>query len=444
VRPAPRAVPRARPDLRTILRRVGWGVLALALTLLMVTIVVQQQVARAVALRDVRDNRPVAKPLVTPMNILLAGVDLRPDHPEEGIRSDSLLLLRLDPLGGWANLLAIPRDSVAAVPGFGEDKINAAFQHGYASPERYGAGTKPFEGGAALAAETAQQFLGLRELGARIDYVATIDFDGFAAMIDALGGIDVDVPRPIVDNAYPTPDFGVTTIEFKAGPQRMDGARALQYVRTRHADSDFGRTERQQQVIHAMTSSLRERSLPFKAIAAYRLLRATGKAIHTTLPVGRPDALLLGALLMRIDQGDIGSYRITPDTAQLVAEEGSNLRWDPGSVQKLAQQALARTGEAQEKAVVLVRNTTEEPGLATRVSQTLGENGFTTTTPDNGEDLASRSVILDFTGKPRTRERLRQTLGGIRVETRPPSEAPSGVDLVVVLGEDYARYVPVQ
>jgi anionic cell wall polymer biosynthesis LytR-Cps2A-Psr (LCP) family protein len=96
-------------------------------------VVLQQQIASAVAMADVRPNHPFARPLIAPMNILLAGVDSRPDHPEEGIRSDSLLLLHLDPGGGWANLLSIPRDSLATIPGYGDAKINSAFSHGYAT-----------------------------------------------------------------------------------------------------------------------------------------------------------------------------------------------------------------------------------------------------------------------------------------------------------------------
>ena len=429
-------------SVRRTLARIGVALLALLLLSCVGLLVLQHQVAKDVALTDVRSNRPVAKPLLTPMNILLAGVDSRSGHPGEGVRSDTMLMLHIDPLGGWANLLAIPRDSVAAIPGYGKSKINAAFSYGYSQAEQiYGAGTTQEAGGAALAATTAEQFLGLRDLGTRIDYVATIDFDGFAKMIDALGGIDVDVPHTIVDNEYPTPDFGTMPIEIPAGHRHFDGTKALQYVRTRHADSDFGRNERQQQVISAMVQSLRNRSLPMKAIVGYRLLRATGAAIHTTLPVGRPDALLLGMLLLRVDPGAIGNYRIAPDKVNLVGEQGSDLVWDPAGVQKLAQEALSRPGEAQEQAVVEVRNSAGVQGLAGRVSGMLSQNGFTVGTPETG-DPAARSVIWDYTGKPRTRAHLQKVLSRIPVETKPSAEAPPGVDLLVILGDDYQHYVP--
>ncbi|MFN8460124.1 MAG: LCP family protein, partial [Anaerolineae bacterium] len=78
------------------------------------------------------------------------------------------------------------------------------------------------------------------------------DFNGFVALVDALGGIEIDVPKAIVDENYPTFDYGVITITIPAGPQHMDGAAALIYARTRHTDSDFGRGQRQQQVLRAL------------------------------------------------------------------------------------------------------------------------------------------------------------------------------------------------
>ncbi|MDQ5853485.1 MAG: LCP family protein, partial [Chloroflexota bacterium] len=449
-RPVPRT-PRGRTlavqpsvwRLRRLLVRLGIGALVLLLLACVGLVVLQQQVARQVALRDVRPDRPwAARPLVSPANILLAGVDSRPDHPGEGIRSDSLLLLHLDPIGGWANLLTIPRDSLANVPGFGEMKINTAFARGHDGAEEiYGAGTERVAGGAALAADTVEGFLQLRDLGTRVHYVATVNFDGFAAMIDALGGIEVDVPRTIVDEEYPTPDFGTMRIEIPAGRQHFDGARALQYVRTRHADSDFGRAERQQQVLSAMVARLRSKPLPLQPFAALRLVRAAGAAIRTTMPVGRPDAFLLGLMLLRLDPSEIGQYRIEPDSVTLLAEQGSDLVWDPASVRAWTRQALARPSEAPEQAVVQVRNGAGVTGLAGQVSTVLSDEGFTTVAPETDEP-SSRSMILDYTGKPRTRKQLQQLLGDLPVEERPASDAPPGVDLVVLLGDDYERFVP--
>ncbi len=430
-----------RASLRRWTIRLGFGAIILLMVACAGLLVLQQQVARAVAMPDVRADRPGARPLVAPMTILLTGVDSRPDHPEEGIRSDSLLLLHLNPIGGWANLLTIPRDSLAMVPGLGEGKINTAFAYGYGDPETlYGAGTEPVAGGAALAAETAEAFLGVRELGRRIDHVATVNFDGFAAMIDALGGIDVDVPQRIVDDEYPTPDFGTMRIEFEAGRQHLDGARALQYVRTRHSDSDFGRAQRQQQVLSAMGAALQAKPLPLRPFAALRLVRAAGAAIRTTVPAGRPDALLLGLLMLRIDPAEIGHLRIEPDSVGLLAEQGSNLVWAAADVQEMTRQTFSRPTAVEEQAIVQVGNGAGVPGLAGQVSTVIAEAGFTGTEPQTVEPTPT-SRILDFTGNPQTRYRLQEMLGDMPAEERSPDEAPPGVDILVVLGDDYQGFI---
>lgn len=441
-RPRQRPLPRQGIAWRRLIARTGIGVIVLLLLACVGVVILQQQIARAVAMADVRPDRPLARPLFAPMNILLAGVDSRPDHPEEGIRSDSLLLLHLDPGAGWANLLSIPRDSLATIPGYGDAKINTAFGYGYATAtETFGPETEPLAGASALAADTVEEFLGLRELGGRVNYMATVDFDGFAAMIDALGGIEVDVPQHIVDDEYPTANFGTMRIEFEAGRQRLDGTRALQYVRTRHADSDFDRSQRQQQVLSAISAELRAKWQPARVLAGLRLMRASGAAIRTTIPAGRPDALLLGLMLLRIEPAEIGQFRITPDTATLLDEQGSDLLWEPGSVQRLARQAFSRPAAPEEQATIQVLNSAGIGGLAGQVTALLDQQGFTTATADTGEP-AERSVLLDFTGKSEVRRRLQERLNGIPIEARAAAEAPPGVDLLVVLGDDYQRYLP--
>jgi polyisoprenyl-teichoic acid--peptidoglycan teichoic acid transferase len=436
---APPPAPRRATSLRSWLRRLALLLLVLLILVFVGIVILQQSVARTVALADVRDNRPPARPLVMPINILLLGVDLREQRPEEGIRSDTLILLHLDPGGAWASMLSIPRDTVANVPGFGESKINAAFMRGYDNAEElYGSGTDPVAAGAALAADTVEQFLQLPAHGTRIHYVATINFNGFAQMIDAVGGIEVDVPFEIVDTEYPTEDFGTTTIRIPAGRQRMDGERALQYVRTRHADSDFGRAERQQQVIQAIVQELRNRPALLRPITGLRLMGAAGEATRTTMPVGRPDALLMGPLLSRIEPEQIAQYRINPDDVA-VTEAGFNLIWDPTGVQELVRKMLTPPAEAEEQAVIQVLNGAGVGGVAGRVSEALREQGFTVTTPGNAEQTPTTQII-DYGDHPATRTRLSRALNGLPVTEGSSFDAPPGVDIVIILGEDYESF----
>jgi anionic cell wall polymer biosynthesis LytR-Cps2A-Psr (LCP) family protein len=83
-----------------------------------------------------------------------------------------------------------------------------------------------------------------------------VNFEGFIAIVDAAGGVTIDVRNAMIDSEYPTSDFQTTTVEFRPGRQHMDGARALQYVRIRHGSSDFSRIERQQEVLLALIRQL--------------------------------------------------------------------------------------------------------------------------------------------------------------------------------------------
>jgi len=434
IRPPLQPAVRRRPSIGVVVRRIAVVLAILLVACLVGVIVFQQRVAGKVRMDDARANRPPPSPLLAPSNILLLGVDLRRNNPEEGVRSDTLMLLHLDLIGGWASVLSVPRDSLVDIPGYGEGKITTAFARAYENTPDGADGTAF---GAALAADTVEQFLGLRERGERIDYVATVDFDGFAAMIDAVGGIEVEVPFEIEDTEYPTEDFGYTTITIPAGPQVMDGERALQYVRTRHADSDFGRAQRQQQVVSAIVQRLRSQPLLLRPLSALRLVDAAGGTMRTSLPVGRPDALLMGGLLARIDPEQLGQYRISPDSVGM-QEFGSDIVWDPAGVQAVVQEALSPPGEAREAAVVQVLNGTGVGGIAGQVSDRLAEQKFEVAAAGNAEPV-ERSVIYDYGSHPLTRRRLSRSLADMPIEQRPAGEAP-GANLVVVLGADYAQY----
>lgn len=177
-----------------------------------------------------------------PLTVLLLGVDRRSDETGPA-RSDTIILSGFRPDTNRAAMLSIPRDLWVDIPGVGEQRINAAMVFGD-DPERSSAAPE-------LAVATV-----VSAFRRPVDRYAVIDFQTFVRLVDALGGIEIDVPFEIVDTEYPTPDYGVTTIRFDPGRQTMDGERALIYARTRHVDSDFGRSDRQQQVIQAIAAKL--------------------------------------------------------------------------------------------------------------------------------------------------------------------------------------------
>jgi LCP family protein required for cell wall assembly len=175
------------------------------------------------------------------MTVLVLGLDRRPGEGSV-VRSDVLMLMSVQSSEPQLVLISIPRDLYVEIPGHGTGRINTA--HFWGEQERE-------LGGPALAVQAVSSSFRIS-----VDHFVRVDFDGFRAIIDAVGGVDVAVENGLVDDAYPTEDYGTTRIEIPAGLQRMDGETALRYVRSRHASSDFDRAARQQQVLIALVERL--------------------------------------------------------------------------------------------------------------------------------------------------------------------------------------------
>ncbi|MDQ4076301.1 MAG: LCP family protein [Chloroflexota bacterium] len=245
----------------------------------------------------VADNEQVSAPprATERLTVLVMGIDRR--EGEEGPwRTDSMILISIDPESETVGMLSFPRDLLITLPdyGFGErrDRINTAFFYGdfYDYPG----------GGAALAKQAIR-----RNFGIEVDRHLVMDFDGFRRVIDHVGGIEIDVPERLVDYEYPTEDYGVMTVRFEAGEQMMDGERALIYSRTRKSTSDFARAERQQEVVMALRDRVLSLdiipSLTPKNLAA--LVTTLNDSIMTDLT---PDEVLAFAQVARdIEERDI-------------------------------------------------------------------------------------------------------------------------------------------
>lgn len=186
------------------------------------------------------------------VSVLLLGIDQRAG--EQGtFPTDTIILLSLDPVGSTAAILSIPRDLWVEYPGLGQSgRINGANIAGDTI-------SYPGGGGPAFAVRTVE-----KELGIKIQYYLLINFEVFNTFIDAIGPIEVCPPEPIDDDLYPDGSYGYISIHFDAGCQALDAERLLQYARTRHADSDIGRSTRQQEVI----LSVRNKVLSAGGVAA--------------------------------------------------------------------------------------------------------------------------------------------------------------------------------
>jgi LCP family protein required for cell wall assembly len=194
------------------------------------------------------------------ITILVMGVDARPGEPiDQGVRPDSLMVVRLNPDTGSCRVLAIPRDTRVELPGYGLSKVNHALAVGGIPYEQL----------------VVEQYLGLA-----IDHYVLVDFTGFSELVDSVGGVDLDVPL-----GFTASDGTV----FQAGQQHMNGAQALAYSRFRgDADGDFGRIQRQQQLLQALMAKASDIS-PVDAVT--QLVPSLGDRLRTDL--GQSDMLSL-------------------------------------------------------------------------------------------------------------------------------------------------------
>ena len=380
---------------------------------------------------------PLPNTLQQPVNILLIGVDKRPSA-DDGVRSDTLILVHLHPQAKWASMLSIPRDSVVSIPHLGRAKINTAYSQGYTNAAAiYGEGTAPDAAGAALAAETVENFLNVK-----VDYTAQVDFHGFEALIDTIGGVLVDVPLPLLDAEYPTEDYGVERIYVPAGLQLMDGHTALVYARSRHASTDFDRNKRQQMVLRALLDQVRARGLLENLTALPDWATVLEQNIRTTLPIsnfGMVNGLAMLARELKSDR--VLQLSINPLDVAIDLEDGSDIYWNKRDLAALVVRWQAGPDAAKAGRIQVI-NGAAVAGVAGRVSDYLISKGFAMNDPGQAARVYEHTTIIDYTGHAETRQRLAELLGiqSGYIETRPSEDAPprpAQTDIILIVGQDY-------
>ncbi|MBP1765629.1 MAG: cell envelope-related transcriptional attenuator [Firmicutes bacterium] len=190
------------------------------------------------------------------INILVLGVDERGD---DAGRSDTSIVVTIDTDAKKATILSIPRDTRLKIPGHSWDKIN----HAYAF------------GGTQLSKTAIEDLLGIP-----INYTVMINFTGFVRMIDAIGGVTIDVDKRM-KYADPYDDNGGLYIDIKPGVQKMNGKTAIQYVRYRDEEGDIGRVERQQKFLKAV---LHEFTKPQLITRLPDIVKQFSTAVKTDMP----------------------------------------------------------------------------------------------------------------------------------------------------------------
>jgi LCP family protein required for cell wall assembly len=391
------------------------------------------------------------------LNILLLGIDRR-GGKGWGFRTDTIILVTVDPIEKTAGMLSIPRDLQLPIPGNGEDRINTA--------NVYGTAYDYPGGGPALLKRTIEVNFGIP-----VDYYVMVDFQGFEQIVDTLGGIDVNVPKALHDTQYPDPrpgdPYAFKTIHFDAGQQHMNGKRALQYARSRMSTSDFDRAKRQQLILVA----IRDKALSLNLIPKLPTLAATmANTVKTDMTM--EEMLALARLAPQIDtahlkqaviqQPMVYGYRradgaavqlpkwdlINPVVADLfstpLVAAPSPTPAPPTPVPTLAPLQIEGLQElARDGARIAVQNGTSEPNFAARVAAALMQQGYQVVEFGDADRLDYPStVIVDYTGKSYTLGRLVELFRVTPENVRRSPNLRSQIDIRIIVGQDSLLYSP--
>jgi LCP family protein required for cell wall assembly len=426
-------------------RRKGAGVvyLLLAVVLLLVAGVVYVGASVYGKINTAIEKVIVTSPPVTgtpqatpapldPINILLIGVDRR--EGESSALNDVNILVHIDQQRRFASMLSIPRDTWVDIPDYGYSKINAAFNVGQNDHAAEG-------GGPVWTKRTMESFLGIR-----VHYYALVNFRGFERIVDFLGGVTIDVPAPLVDNEYPTENYGYTRVYIPAGLQHMDGATALKYARSRHADNDLYRNQRQQQVLLAMRDQLLQRGVLSYLENLDAVLNQFAETFETDVP--KEKIIALAQLAPKIERENIASYALgiecfsevlTP-TYKLIP----NLRCVEDAVSEMQMDPSMRNLREEAAQIEVQNGTLTCAGCASDTAEHLRARGFYVLTFGNAENAGyyTHTLILDSGDHPFTREQLAELLNVSPEDVRQEIVSNSQADIVIILGDDFQRLEP--
>jgi LCP family protein required for cell wall assembly len=376
------------------------------------------------------------------VTVLVMGLDYRDWEAGDGPpRTDTMILLTIDPLTKTAGILNVPRDLWVNIPGFDYGRINTAYPLGIAYDVP--------GGGPQQAMDTVESLLGVP-----IDYYAIIDFGAFEKFIDELGGINIAVTSELsVD-----PIGKGNTVYLKPGNYLFDGPTALAYARARHTDGgDFDRAQRQQQVILAIRDRIVElgpTQVAGKIPAMYNELAA---GIHTNLSLN--DAVKLGWLALEIPLDTVQRGAIAPPNAVSFAKspDGTQdiLIPVPDQIRLIRDQVFASSnmaspgltsGDARanmqaEGASIVVANGTYTEGLAQETQAYLQSQGANVVGTQNSE-YNTYTQIIDYTGNPYTDKYLVDLMKISPYNISLQYDPNSQVDVLVILGDDWAGSNP--
>jgi LCP family protein required for cell wall assembly len=321
-------------------------------------------------LGDAAARRPQARLFAWPLrvvdrvNILVIGVDVTLDNRRQIInvaRADTLVMLTIDPERGRIAAVSIPRDTRAMIPGVGETKINASYAYG----------------GPRLTIRTVEQLLAVK-----VHYYVKLGPESFAHLIDAIGGLEVDVEK---DMRY-TDSWAGLTIDLKKGRQKLSGEQVTGYIRFRHdALGDIARVERQRKVMQTLVQRLKQPSVVF---AAPRLLQAFARNTQTDLAA--QELMALGVFALR----SVGGRPIQDFT---LPGTFAPAYWEPDFAKirpMVADLFYGVSSEALAGTPVEVMTGTGGPAIARQAAARLREVGFRAVTVRTAPEAVETTTVI--------------------------------------------------
>lgn len=391
------------------------------------------------------------------VNVLVMGLDTQPTYDAAGnvvvspdrvgaARSDTMIVLTIDPQTKTAGMLSVPRDLWVNIPGFGYNRINTAYFDGESA--------KLPGGGPALAMKTVEQVLGIP-----IQYYAQVEFWSFSKFIDDIGKIYLFVPKKItLDPFGPGNDHVVLSADW----HWLNGARALAYARNRHtADGDVDRSRRQEDVIFAIRDRLLDpTNFPFVVANAAYLYKDIQAGINTNLTP--QEVLSLASLGSQIPKASIKRAVIdnTMVTFATVMMDGTNaqvLKPVPDKIREVRDSIFSSGGVLspmakganpidlvkQEGCTTRVLNGTYTTGLANKTADYLKSLGINVVGTDTATQFPSYSIVIDHRGCPYTlkyfKDLFRLGAGNQIVSNYDPSAT---ADIEIIVGDDWALKNP--
>ncbi|MFH1509377.1 MAG: LCP family protein [bacterium] len=299
-------------------------------------------------------------------------------------------------------LISLPRDLWVEVDGYGGSRINSVYIHG----EQNNAN------GAELLGAVAEAITGLP-----INYYGQIDFSGFEEIIDTLGGVDIEVKNSFYDPMYPTENYGYQNITFNKGWQKMDGATALKYARSRHGivqdgsgseGTDFARSARQQQIIMAIKEKVLSASTFLNPLKINSILDALGNHMETNLEPW--EMLRLADLGKNISKDSFSSHvidnastgllqsTISPLGAYILQPTAGDYFEIKDYVSNIFNNEIASEEEMAEQAIIEIQNGTYIPGMAASAESALEQRDYNVNLIRNAEEQTyDHTVIYDYT-----------------------------------------------